>query len=81
VRHYCNNEWAIGLDDVMIRRTSWFHNIQQDASVAGQVARWMAETLKWDESMLSNQLDRYDQMRQYHQQLVTCASELGQKTI
>ncbi len=77
VQHYCDNEWALRLDDVLMRRTSWCHSIGQDATVARKVAGWMAEKLNWDESTLNNQLDQYDQMRQQHHRLVTCTSELG----
>jgi glycerol-3-phosphate dehydrogenase len=30
VEHYCTNEWAVHLDDVMVRRTSW-HYYHRDA--------------------------------------------------
>lgn len=66
VEHYCENEWAIHLDDVMLRRTSWRHSLRHHLQVARQVAQWMATKLNWDDSRLAEELDRYDRMHQHH---------------
>lgn len=59
VRHFCANEWAVHLDDVMIRRTGW-HYYFADASVrAQQVAGWMSEFWNWSEIVRSEELKRY----------------------
>lgn len=59
VRYYCAHEWAIHLDDVMRRRTSW-HNYRADAAqVAQQVAQWMAEIFGWDEAKKAAELAAY----------------------
>lgn len=50
VEHYCRREWALRLDDVMLRRAGW-HYYRKDADdVARQTAAWMAEILGWDEA-------------------------------
>ena len=59
VAHFCRNEWAVHLDDVMKRRTSW-HFYRSDAEkVAETVADWMAETISWDEARRDAELQRY----------------------
>jgi glycerol-3-phosphate dehydrogenase len=64
VEHFCEHEWVIHLDDVMLRRTSWRHSLPQHANVARQVAGWMATKLNWDETTLAKELDRYERMHQ-----------------
>jgi glycerol-3-phosphate dehydrogenase len=59
VMHFCRNEWALHLDDIMIRRTSW-HYYHRDAHVvAKQVAAWMAECLDWDAARCQLEWERY----------------------
>ena len=47
VEHYVAREWAVHLDDVMVRRTSWHYYFRDAASKAQQVADWMGELLGW----------------------------------
>jgi glycerol-3-phosphate dehydrogenase len=60
VEHYCVNEWALHLDDVMIRRTGWHHYFPDAAQRAEQVADWMRELLGWPEEQVSMELRRYE---------------------
>jgi glycerol-3-phosphate dehydrogenase len=64
VGHYCRNEWARHLDDVMIRRTSWHYYRHDQADVAAQVARWMATELGWDESRIDAEMMQYCKHRE-----------------
>ena len=59
VQHYCTREWAIHLDDVMIRRSSWRHYAEDHEALADRVAVWMAETLGWDSRRLAAEQSRY----------------------
>lgn len=59
VKHYCRNEWACHLDDLMVRRTSWRHYRHDHWEVADQVARWMARELGWDEATTQAEITRY----------------------
>lgn len=59
VEHYCTHEWAVHLDDIMIRRTSWHHYHCDASQKAVQVAHWMAETLGWNGEQCKNELRRY----------------------
>jgi len=59
VEHYVTNEWAVHLDDVMVRRTSWHYYCPDAAAKAQQVADWMAELLNWAEPQRAAELARY----------------------
>jgi glycerol-3-phosphate dehydrogenase len=59
VEHYVAEEWAVHLDDVMVRRTSW-HNYCTDARAkAEQLASWMSEMLGWSVEQRAGELKRY----------------------
>jgi glycerol-3-phosphate dehydrogenase len=59
VRHYCRNEWARRLEDLMIRRTSWRHYRHDHAEVAARAAQWMAAELGWDDATTETELLNY----------------------
>ena len=59
VEHYCKNEWAVHLDDVMIRRTSWHYYLDNPIETAQQVAAWMGECCVWDVPRKDEELSRY----------------------
>ena len=59
VEHYCRNEWAVHLDDCLIRRTSWRYYHRDHLAIAEQVARWMAEFLSWDDDRVRRELAEY----------------------
>jgi glycerol-3-phosphate dehydrogenase len=52
-------EWAIHLDDVLLRRTSWHFFHPNQAEIAERVARWMAELLGWNPERQAAELARY----------------------
>ncbi len=62
VDHYVNNEWAVHLDDVMVRRTSWRQYYGDAGQKAEQVAGWMAELLDWPTTAQTLELERYHLM-------------------
>jgi glycerol-3-phosphate dehydrogenase len=59
VAHFCRNEWAVHLDDVMFRRAGWHYYRDDRESVAAQVARWMAEVFGWDREREEAELARH----------------------
>lgn len=59
VAECCRNEWATGLEDVMLRRTSWHFYRPDRAAVAERVSRWVADELGWDEGRRADELARY----------------------
>jgi glycerol-3-phosphate dehydrogenase len=59
VEHYCANEWAMHLDDVMIRRTGWGHYSTDAAQMAERVADWMGELFGWSGAERTAEVVRY----------------------
>jgi glycerol-3-phosphate dehydrogenase len=62
VEHFCRHEWARHLDDVMIRRAAWHQYHRDHASIAAEVAAWMAPILGWDAQQRTAELARYQRM-------------------
>jgi glycerol-3-phosphate dehydrogenase len=59
VAHACANEWAVHLDDVMLRRTSWHYYHRDATAKAEAVAAWMGEILNWTEEQRADEMARY----------------------
>jgi glycerol-3-phosphate dehydrogenase len=59
VRHFCRQEWALHLDDVMVRRSGWHCYHRNAAEIAEQTAGWMADTLGWDAQRQRTELAEY----------------------
>lgn len=59
VEHSCTDEWAIHLDDVMVRRTSWHYYLRDAGLKAQRVADWMGELLGWSEATRAAEMARY----------------------
>jgi glycerol-3-phosphate dehydrogenase len=59
VKHYCREEWAAHLDDVMIRRTSWRYYHPNHLAIANTVADWMCGSLGWTDEVKQSELARY----------------------
>jgi len=58
VEHFFAKEWAIHLDDVMVRRTRWQHYHHDAAQKAQQVAEWMGGLLNWSDAEQAMELQR-----------------------
>jgi glycerol-3-phosphate dehydrogenase len=59
VEHYCRSEWAMHLDDIMLRRGGWHYYHRDSDRIAQQVAGWMAEMLGWTQERRQEELERY----------------------
>jgi len=59
VEHFCSKEWALHLDDIMMRRTSWHFYCSDAARMAERVAIWMGELFGWSEKTRVAELDHY----------------------
>ena len=62
VEHFCLEEWAVHLDDVMVRRSSWHYYFRDAWAKAEQVADWMAALLDWTKEEKLAELRRYEQI-------------------
>jgi len=65
VEHFCRNEWAVHLDDVMLRRTSWHYYLLDAAAVSERVADWMQEILGWTPAQRQFELEAYRSATRY----------------
>lgn len=59
VTHYVRNEWAVHLEDVMIRRSGWHYYHPDPRPVAENVASWMAELRGWSPAEREHELASY----------------------
>jgi glycerol-3-phosphate dehydrogenase len=53
------NEWAIHLDDVLLRRSSWHYYHRDSNPLAEQVATWMAGLMQWTPDRRIKEISRY----------------------
>jgi len=60
VEHFCNKEWAIHLDDVMLRRTSWHYYYPEAHRLAERVTDWMGELRGWSSEERAAEIERYE---------------------
>jgi glycerol-3-phosphate dehydrogenase len=59
VEHYCRNEWAVRLEDIMLRRAGWHQYFGSGSETPGQVAQWMADVLGWDATRMKAEIEEY----------------------
>lgn len=59
VAHYCRCEWALHLDDLMIRRAGWHYYEMDPKEKALQATQWMAEILGWPTGQKEGELEKY----------------------
>ncbi len=59
VEHYCRREWALHLEDVMVRRAGWHYYHRDAADIADRVAGWMSDVLGWDAQQREDEMNRY----------------------
>ena len=62
VERACAREWAVHLDDVMLRRTGWHYYHRDAGEKAERVADWMSEILDWNSAQRREELDRYQKL-------------------
>ena len=59
VEHFCRDEWALHLDDVLMRRSSWHFYDGPVTERAELCADWMAAQLNWSRQNRDRELSRY----------------------
>jgi len=64
VDHFVAGEWAVHLDDVMLRRSSWHYYYSDARQKASTVAEWMAELLGWSPDQKAAELANYQAVTQ-----------------
>lgn len=59
VEHYVRNEWAMTLEDVMVRRSGWHYVLPTNSASVHEIAAWMAALLNWTPERMRRELDAY----------------------
>jgi glycerol-3-phosphate dehydrogenase len=59
VQHYCVHEWVRHLDDILVRRTSWCHYVEDPAATARTVAGWMKGPMSWNAEKVQEEFLRF----------------------
>jgi len=59
VEHYCANEWAVHLADVMVRRTGWYQYYAEGPQMGERVTHWMGEIVGWSAEQRAEELQDY----------------------
>jgi glycerol-3-phosphate dehydrogenase len=62
VEHFCAEEWAVHLDDIMVRRSGWHYYLRDAREKAQQAAEWMAELRNWSAERRAAEVDRYERV-------------------
>ena len=65
VRQCCRDEWAVQLDDVLLRRTSWHFYHPNQRERAEIVCEWMAEELGWNTERKRCERERYFRVAEF----------------
>ena len=60
IEHFCHNEWAMHLDDVMVRRGRWTSYHRNARAIARQVAGMMAQSLGWGAARQQAEVQAYE---------------------
>ena len=59
VAECCANEWAVNLDDILLRRTSWHYYHSDQEELPAKTAKWMAKQLSWSPEETASQLSEF----------------------
>ncbi len=59
VTECCQREWAVHLEDVLVRRTAWHYYHADHARIAEQAVGWMAAHQGWNAERQAAELARY----------------------
>jgi glycerol-3-phosphate dehydrogenase len=58
VEHFVAREWAVHVDDILVRRAGWRQYCQDWEAKAAQIAEWMGEMLGWDGGRCTEEVER-----------------------
>ncbi len=59
VRHFCEKEWALDIEDIMARRTSWQFILDDPIKAAERISEWMEKILGWSREERQKQIMAY----------------------
>jgi len=56
VRHCCRHEWALTVEDMLVRRAGWAYWLDDAEGAAERAAAWMADELGWPDARRQSQV-------------------------
>jgi glycerol-3-phosphate dehydrogenase len=59
VEHYVSKEWAVHLDDLLLRRSGWHYYHRSSDNFVEQVAGWMAAAANWSPTQLRTEIEAF----------------------
>ena len=62
VEHFLRHEWAVTLEDVLVRRSGWHYYHPEAGAKAEDVANWMADIAGWSPAQRRKELANYFQL-------------------
>jgi glycerol-3-phosphate dehydrogenase len=65
VEHFVANEWAIHLDDVLVRRSGWCYYDRFNQEAIQQVAQWMADVSNWSTDRFNAEISKAQSFEGY----------------
>jgi glycerol-3-phosphate dehydrogenase len=58
VEHFVTREWAVHVDDILVRRAGWRQYCQDWEAKARQIATWMGELFGWSAERRAQEIER-----------------------
>jgi glycerol-3-phosphate dehydrogenase len=58
VEHYVTNEWAVHLDDLLLRRGGWLYHDRLSPEQLAQAATWMQQVCGWSDQRRVQEIER-----------------------
>ncbi|MCA9132650.1 MAG: glycerol-3-phosphate dehydrogenase/oxidase [Planctomycetales bacterium] len=64
VQYFVQHEWALHLDDVLVRRSGWHYHERLSAAQAKTAAEWMAAAATWSAEQKNAEIHRWSAMQE-----------------
>jgi len=65
VEHYVHREWALKLEDVLLRRSGWHYYQRWSPAAIEQAADWMAEAAGWSPDRRREEVEAFQGLARY----------------
>ncbi len=59
VKYFVRHEWAISLEDILVRRSGWHYYFGNTGTRAETVAAWMGEIAEWTPTKQEDEVAAY----------------------
>lgn len=65
VEHYVRHEWALSLEDLLVRRSGWFYYDRWSSATIEQAADWMADAAGWTAERRRTEVEAFQAIARY----------------